>query len=61
LLFAKSKDHLAKSCKVLSIEIKEDILDEFIEAKASRDAIIHIVPFSANEKDAIEKRPKISP
>jgi hypothetical protein len=41
LLFAKPKDYLSKLCKVLSIEIREDILDHFIEAKASRDVIIH--------------------
>lgn len=41
LLFAKPKDYLDKFAKVLSIEIKSEILESFIEMKASRDVIVH--------------------
>jgi hypothetical protein len=37
----RQAEGLSKLCKVLSIEIREYILDHFIEAKASRDVIIH--------------------
>ncbi|UVO35550.1 hypothetical protein KUL72_29560 [Bradyrhizobium arachidis] len=41
LLFAKPKDYLEKFAKVLSIDIKSEILESFIEMKASRDVIVH--------------------
>lgn len=41
LLFAKPKDYLEKFAKVLSIDIKSEIFESFIEMKASRDVIVH--------------------
>jgi hypothetical protein len=41
LMFAKPTDYLATVEKVLSIEIKEETKQAFIEMKASRDVIIH--------------------
>jgi hypothetical protein len=41
LMFGKPADYLAKVGKVLSIEIDEEIINTFIEMKASRDVIIH--------------------
>jgi hypothetical protein len=40
-LFAKPKIYLETVAKVLSIDIQQDIIDSFIEMKASRDVIIH--------------------
>jgi hypothetical protein len=41
LMFGKPAEYLAKVLKVLSIEIGDDILQAYIEMKASRDVIIH--------------------
>jgi hypothetical protein len=41
LMFGKPSDYLAKAAKVLSIKIDKDIMDSYIEIKASRDIIIH--------------------
>lgn len=41
LMFGKPADYLEKTAKVLSIEIDEGIIKDFIEIKASRDIVIH--------------------
>jgi hypothetical protein len=41
LMFGKPTEYLAKSAKVLSIEIDDEVAQSFIEMKASRDVIIH--------------------
>ena len=40
-MFGKPADYIDKTAKVLSIEIDEDTIIDFIEIKASRDIIIH--------------------
>ena len=41
LMFGKPSDYLDKAAKVLSIELDDEIVKDFIEIKASRDIIIH--------------------
>jgi hypothetical protein len=41
LMFGKPKEYLAAAAKVLSITIKDSIISDFVEVKASRDIIIH--------------------
>lgn len=41
LMFGKPEEYLRKAAKVLSIEIKKETMDNYIEVKASRDIIVH--------------------
>jgi hypothetical protein len=41
LMFAKPKDYLDSVMKVLSIALKDALLSDYIEIKASRDIIVH--------------------
>lgn len=41
LMFGKPADYLDRAAKVLSIELDEDTIKDFIEIKASRDIVIH--------------------
>jgi hypothetical protein len=41
LMFGKPSEYITKAAKVLSIEIKQSVIDNYIEMKASRDVIIH--------------------
>ncbi|MBY5931973.1 hypothetical protein KUV51_03080 [Tateyamaria omphalii] len=41
LMFAKPKDYLNKASEVLAIELSSDVIDAYIEVKASRDIVVH--------------------
>ena len=41
LMFSKPKDYLEKTSKVLSVELEPDIIDAYVEIKASRDIVVH--------------------
>jgi hypothetical protein len=41
LMFGKPSEYIAKVAKILSIVIKQDVVDNYIEMKASRDVMIH--------------------
>ena len=41
LLFSKPNEYMDKFCKLLSISLDIDIINQYIESKASRDIIIH--------------------
>lgn len=41
LMFGKPADYLNKAAKILSIEIDDDIVSNYVEMKASRDVIVH--------------------
>jgi len=41
LMFGRPSEYLDKAAKVLAIELDSDIVNAFIEIKASRDIIIH--------------------
>ena len=41
LMFGKPAEYLDKTAKILSIEIDDDLIKDYIEIKASRDIIVH--------------------
>lgn len=41
LMFAKPSDYLAKVSQVLSIEIPDEVIKNYIELKATRDLLVH--------------------
>jgi hypothetical protein len=41
LMFGKPSEYLEKAAKVLSIELDDEIVRDFLEVKASRDIVIH--------------------
>ena len=41
MMFGTPKAYLQKVQKVLAIELEQDVLDKYIEIKASRDIIVH--------------------
>ncbi len=41
LMFGKPAEYLDKAAKILSIEIDDDLIKDYIEIKASRDIIVH--------------------
>ncbi len=40
-MFEKPAEYLDKAAKILSIEIDDDLIKDYIEIKASRDIIVH--------------------